>query len=217
MDWGYGEGNLFDFNIGGPGFSGPDTQGGVDFSQYTQAPSEGPNFDLSKYLPKGMSAGQFLQAAAPFLGQLSGGALQAIAGKKNQDLAAQNWGQTLQANRPNQYTPFGSSEWTKDDKGNWVQTQKLSPEMQERLGIFNQIAKDRMTNAAGMKLPKGGIDYGALGLSNIAKAAGITEGQSPDARASQPPYNPYSDFAGGILSPYYSRGFSRGFNPIFGS
>lgn len=214
-------GNLFDygspstlFDIGGPGFGGgnPDINpgGNIDFGSYPNAGGGDP-FDLGKYLPKDMS-----KLLGP-IGQIAGGYMQKKTGQQNEAQRQADWQRALLASRPNQTTPFGSVEWIQDPKtGAWTQSSKLSPEMQQRLEIYNQIAKDRLTNAAGMKLPKGGIDYGALGLSNIARAAGITEGQSPDARAAQPPYNPYADFAGGVLSPSYQKGYNRGFNPIFG-
>ncbi len=38
-----------------------------------------------------------------------------------------------QDNRPNQYTPWGSSEWTEDAQGNWSQNVELSGSQQESL------------------------------------------------------------------------------------
>ncbi len=38
-----------------------------------------------------------------------------------------------QANRPNQYTPFGATEWTKDDQGNWTQNTSLNDQSQSAL------------------------------------------------------------------------------------
>ncbi len=39
-----------------------------------------------------------------------------------------------QANRPNQVTPWGSSNWQQDANGNWTQTQTLAPDQQKALG-----------------------------------------------------------------------------------
>jgi len=38
--------------------------------------------------------------------------------------------QQLQANRPNQNTPYGQRQWVQDANGNWTQNTSFSPEMQ---------------------------------------------------------------------------------------
>lgn len=60
-----------------------------------------------------------------------------------------------QINRPNQYTPWGSTEWTKDAAGNWTQTQSLNEADQALLdqsryleGQQQQIGGDLLSNVA---------------------------------------------------------------------
>lgn len=213
------------FEIGGPGFSGGNVdvdpnlgagsfgQNDINFGGYPNAGgSSGTPFDLSKFLPKDME--KFLGA----IGQIAGGAAMKKTGQQNEAQRMADWQAMLRANRPNQSTPFGSVEWTQDPKtGNWTQTSKLSPELQERLGSFNEIAKARMANAQGMQLPTGGIDYGRLGLGNIAKAANLTNPQSADPRAGMPSAPSPYDMGGGMLNQYYQRGMDQvGFNPLTG-
>lgn len=58
------------------------------------------------------------------------------------------WTRALQANRPNQSTPWGSSSWTQDPQtGQWTQTQTLNPQDQQRLDMFRGIANQRMQAA----------------------------------------------------------------------
>ena len=56
-----------------------------------------------------------------------------------------------QANRPNQNTPFASSQWTRDANGNWTQNVGLSG----GLGDAAQGYSDQMAAQAGQPLPSG--------------------------------------------------------------
>lgn len=48
--------------------------------------------------------------------------------------------QQTQANRPDQASPWGSSEWTKDAKGNWTQNVNLSGQMGQTNDLLQQQA-----------------------------------------------------------------------------
>ena len=50
-------------------------------------------------------------------------------GQASQELVQQQ----TQANRPNQYTPWGSSTWTQGQDGSWSQNLSLSPQQQQAL------------------------------------------------------------------------------------
>ncbi len=66
----------------------------------------------------------------------------------------QMWRQMLQANRPNQNTPFMSSQWSQDPTtGAWTQTQSLNPQDQQRLDMFRGIANQRMQDASRLITP----------------------------------------------------------------
>jgi hypothetical protein len=45
---------------------------------------------------------------------------------------------TTQANRPDQYNPFGYMTWSQDGNGNWTQNAGLNPQLQ---GAYNQFAQ----------------------------------------------------------------------------
>lgn len=48
---------------------------------------------------------------------------------------------TAKGNRPNQYTPFGSSTWTQDPSGAWTQNTSLAPGMQGAMsGMQGQLS-----------------------------------------------------------------------------
>jgi hypothetical protein len=55
-----------------------------------------------------------------------------------------------QDNRPNQYTPWGSSEWSEDDQGNWTQNIRLSDQQQQALDDQMGIQAGRSDLAGGM-------------------------------------------------------------------
>ncbi len=55
-----------------------------------------------------------------------------------------------QANRPNQYNPWGSMEWTQDEGGNWSQTQTLTPESQAALDAQMKMQQGKSEQALGM-------------------------------------------------------------------
>lgn len=117
---------------------------------------------------------------------LVGGMLQSKASKDNaqtaQNMSAEDWAryqqynqQALQANRPTQVNALGDKlSWTQDDKGNWIQTDKFSPERQALYNSQLNIAGNRMGAAQGIDLSRysRGIDYNALGMGNLAQAAG---------------------------------------------
>jgi hypothetical protein len=52
-----------------------------------------------------------------------------------------------QANRPNQYNPWGSVEWSQDDQGNWSQRQTLTGDTQSALD--SQLALQRQKSDLG--------------------------------------------------------------------
>jgi len=54
------------------------------------------------------------------------------------------------ANRPNQYTPWGSSEWSQDAEGNWSQNIGLHPDQQASLDDQLRITAARSNLAGGM-------------------------------------------------------------------
>ena len=54
------------------------------------------------------------------------------------------------ANRPNQYTPFGSSEWSQDAQGNWSQDITLEPTSQQTLE--NQQGVDLSKSELGLHM-----------------------------------------------------------------
>ncbi len=82
----------------------------------------------------------------------------------------------LQAGRPNQSNAWGDQrQWTQDEKGNWVQKDTFSSDKQERADIFNQIAKQRMKDAAAGSHP----DYEKMGLGHLLGGPGGTTGKRP--------------------------------------
>lgn len=54
------------------------------------------------------------------------------------------------ANRPDQYTPFGSTTWQQDDAGNWSQFSNLNPESQRALDAQLKLTGDKSELAGGM-------------------------------------------------------------------
>ncbi len=73
------------------------------------------------------------------------GAAEATAASDKEMLDAQT-----KANRPNQYNPWGSMEWTQDDQGGWSQTQTLTPEAQAALDAQMQMQQGKSEQALGM-------------------------------------------------------------------
>ena len=55
-----------------------------------------------------------------------------------------------EANRPDQYTPWGSSTWNQDGQGNWTQNISLSPEQQQALNDQLNIQQWRSGLASDM-------------------------------------------------------------------
>lgn len=55
-----------------------------------------------------------------------------------------------EANRPDQYTPWGSSTWDKDAQGNWTQNINLTPEQQASLDSQMRIGQQRSDLAESM-------------------------------------------------------------------
>ena len=47
------------------------------------------------------------------------------------------------ANRPDQFNPFGSTQWTQDEAGNWTQTQSLNEDSQRALDAQLKLGADR--------------------------------------------------------------------------
>lgn len=131
---------------------------------------------------------------------LVGGALQSRAGRQNAQTAQgmseadrqfyqQQWANALRANRPNQTTDFGSSEWTQDDKGNWSQKVSLAAPEQARLGDYRQIAANRMAAAAGMDVTKP-MRYDTTGYGSNAAANWTSQPGQFDPFASFKPQTP---------------------------
>ena len=54
------------------------------------------------------------------------------------------------ANRPDQYTPFGNTQWTQDDAGKWTQTTSLDPNSQRALDAQLKLSGDKSELAGGM-------------------------------------------------------------------
>ena len=54
------------------------------------------------------------------------------------------------SNRPNQYTPWGSSTWSEGTNGNWTNTINLSPDQQAALDAQTGIQRTRSEIAQGM-------------------------------------------------------------------
>lgn len=57
--------------------------------------------------------------------------------------------QTL-ANRPDQFTPFGNTQWQQDAQGNWTQTSTLNPESQRALDAQMGLMADKSELAASL-------------------------------------------------------------------
>lgn len=77
---------------------------------------------------------------------------------------------TTEANRPNQYTPWGSSEWVKDPYSDqWTQTVSLSPSQQNIFDIGQQTSQQ----------------MGELGLAGISSASDLFRSryQTPESAA----------------------------------
>ena len=55
-----------------------------------------------------------------------------------------------EANRPNQYTPWGSSTWNQDNAGNWEQNVNLHPDQQAALDAQMGLGRDRSQLAQGL-------------------------------------------------------------------
>lgn len=88
------------------------------------------------------------------------------------------WRMALQANRPNQYNEFGSSEWSQDPQtGQWTQRQTMNEQDRGRLNQYRDIAANRMNLAGQVNLNHIAtpMNYAALnpGLAQIAQAAGV--------------------------------------------
>lgn len=69
---------------------------------------------------------------APALTDYTGAAEATAAGNAQANNAA------TQANRPNQYTPWGSTTWSQDANGNWTQNTALNPWMQQQFNAQGQ-------------------------------------------------------------------------------
>ena len=132
------------------------------------------------------------------LGGILGGGSSIKTGKDNEKLIqslrqedqkfnTEQWDKAAQYNRPNQSSDFGSLTWSKDDKGNWTQTNTLNPAEQARLADFRQIAANRMGAAAGMSMTSPNINYNAF----PSQAAANWKGPPPGALNQ---YDPFANF-----------------------
>lgn len=83
-------------------------------------------------------------------------------------------------NRPDQYTPFGSSEWVKGDDGGWSQYINLSPEEQQALDQERQFNLQQQGIASGL-LGKAGETLGTpMDLSGLPELQGFDPSQLRD-------------------------------------
>jgi hypothetical protein len=73
------------------------------------------------------------------------GAAEATAASDREMLAEQT-----RANRPNQFTPFGSSVWNQNAEGDWAQYINLDPEAQQSLDNQQAVNNTRSGTALGM-------------------------------------------------------------------
>jgi len=112
---------------------------------------------VRQYTPIGAAANQKPNGGkggeAPSVPDFTGAAQQ------QQEQSRQNVNEQTQANRPNQNTPFSSSQWSQDANGNWTQNVSLTPGLNDAAqSISNQIgqgssldpgqARDQAINAA---------------------------------------------------------------------
>jgi hypothetical protein len=72
-----------------------------------------------------------------------------------------------EANRINQYTPWGSSTWNQDANGKWTQTETLAPELAQALQSQLQIQQGR-SDLANKMLGAVGQSYGFTGPNRPA-------------------------------------------------
>lgn len=121
---------------------------------------------------------------------------------QDRDYAERMWRERLQAARPNQRNARGDTrEWTQDENGRWVQTDRYSAERQAQYDLYNQIAQARMAQAQGMKLPGGSIDWNALGYGHLANAVGAQPGGTTGQRPWANTQSPYSNLGGRGMGP----------------
>jgi hypothetical protein len=80
------------------------------------------------------------------------------------------WEEGVQANRPNQIGPSGSSTWAKDPTtGQWTQTQSFNPQQQD---VFNQQWGNQGTLAGKTAGMMGGLDTSQI---DLGQAPGMPE------------------------------------------
>lgn len=109
--------------------------------------------------------------------------------KADREWQEKMYGQSLQDNRPNQVSDFGSLTWDKDpNTGAMTQTNKLNPMDAQRLQDFRGVQQRRMDALTGANGAHGGfstsgIDWGALGHEKQAAALGLYSGGSAGGAA----------------------------------
>ena len=113
----------------------------------------------------GGSSGGYGSDILRLLGAAGGTALNASQARDllraTQDFQREQMANTQLYGRPNTTGPTGSTNWTQDPTTHqWTQATTLDPHDQERLDQYRGIAGNRMTNAAGMKLPEN-VDFQA--------------------------------------------------------
>lgn len=116
------------------------------------------------------------------------GAIATSQGEENREVVQDQ----IKANRPNQYTPWGYTNWTQDDDGYWSQTTGLSTELQD---IYN-----KQTAIQGGKADVAGSMIGRMGqeFANPMDWSGLNPmGQVPTAQYTLP--------EGDIGDPYGTR------------
>jgi len=84
---------------------------------------------------------------AAVAGSVVSGVLGARSAKKQRNATQRAQEEEQKLYRPNQYSPWGATEWTQDDKGNWTQKSTLDPQDAARLQQFRDIAGYRMEKA----------------------------------------------------------------------
>lgn len=88
-----------------------------------------------------------IRAGLDLFGQSRQPNMQQAAGQ-DREYNERMWQRALEANRPNQETPWMTSQWSQDPQtGRWTQRQSLNAQDQQRLDQYRNIAAGRMNDA----------------------------------------------------------------------
>lgn len=88
-----------------------------------------------------------------------------------EQMAREQYEASLQAARPTQITPFGSSVWTQGPEGQWTQETTLSPERQAML----QAGQARQAEMLGAPMPTYGAQRGQVMEAMMGRVTGDIE------------------------------------------